>query len=110
LVILFRLEIVTLKLNLALEKENSIKPLVSIITVVYNSERFLEKTIKSIINQTYSNVEYILIDGASTDGTVDIIKIYEKFISKWISEKDNGLYDAMNKAIEMATGDYLWFY
>ena len=92
-----------------MEINNSIRPLVSIITVVYNSERFIEKTIKSIINQTYPNVEYLIVDGASTDGTVEIIKKYEKYISKWISEKDNGLYDAMNKAIKIASGDYLWF-
>jgi len=92
-----------------LEADNSIKPLISIITVVYNSERFIENTLKSIINQTYSNVEYIIIDGGSDDGTIEIIKRYEKYISKWISEKDNGLYDAMNKAIEMVSGDYLWF-
>ncbi len=94
---------------MGLEKENLIQPLVSVITVVYNSERFIEKTIKSIINQTYSNIEYIIIDGASTDGTIDLIKKYEKFINKWVSEKDNGLYDAMNKAIELATGKYMWF-
>ena len=92
-----------------LEIKNSIKPLISIITVVYNSERFIEKTIKSIIDQTYSEIEYIIIDGDSTDGTIEVIKKYEKYISKWISEKDNGLYHAMNKAIEMASGDYLWF-
>lgn len=92
-----------------MEIKNSIQPLVSIITVVYNSERFIENTIKSIINQTYSNIEYIIVDGASTDGTIDVIKKYENYIGKWISEKDKGLYDAMNKAIEMASGEYLWF-
>lgn len=85
------------------------QPKVSIITVVFNSERFLENTINSIINQTYPNIEYIIIDGGSTDGTIDIIKKYEEYITKWISEKDNGLYYAMNKGIQMATGDYLWF-
>ncbi len=93
----------------SLEENIIIKPTISIITVVYNSERFIENTIKSIINQTYPNIEYIIIDGASTDGTVEIIKKYEKFISQWVSEKDSGLYDAMNKAIEMTGGDYLWF-
>ncbi len=92
-----------------MKNQNSIEPLISIITVVYNSERFIERTIKSIINQTYSNIEYIIVDGASADGTINIIKKYEKYIGKWISEKDNGLYDAMNKAIKMATGNYLLF-
>ena len=84
-------------------------PLVSIITVVYNSEKFLEQTILSIIKQRYSHVEYIIIDGGSKDGTVDIIKKHEKSISYWISESDKGLYDAMNKGISKATGDYIWF-
>ena len=64
------------------------QPKISIITVVYNGEKYLEQTIKSIINQTYKNFEYIIIDGGSTDGTVDIIKKYEGKISYWISEKD----------------------
>jgi glycosyltransferase involved in cell wall biosynthesis len=85
------------------------KPLVSIITVVYNSEQFIEKTIQSIIRQSYPNIEYIIIDGGSTDKTLEIIKKYEKNISKWISEKDNGLYDAMNKGLIMANGKYVWF-
>ena len=82
---------------------------VSIITVVFNGEKFLEKTIKSIINQTYENVEYIIIDGGSTDATVDIIKKYEGRIDYWASEKDNGIYDAMNKGIDLASGEYLLF-
>jgi len=84
-------------------------PLVSIITVVYNSELYIEKTILSIINQDYANIEFIIVDGGSTDKTIEIIKKYEQFVTKWISEKDNGLYDAMNKGINMASGDYLWF-
>ncbi len=84
-------------------------PLVSIITVVYNSELYIEKTILSIINQEYSQFEFIIVDGGSTDRTIEIIQKYEKFITKWISEKDNGLYDAMNKGIKMASGEYLWF-
>ncbi len=82
-----------------------IKPLISIITVVYNGEKYLEETILSVINQTYDNVEYIIIDGGSTDRTVDIIKKYEDKISYWVSEKDEGIYDAMNKGIVKATGD-----
>jgi glycosyltransferase involved in cell wall biosynthesis len=85
------------------------KPLISIVTIVYNGEAFLEETIKSVINQSYDNVEYIIIDGGSSDGTVDIIKKYEDKVSYWISEKDKGIYDAMNKGIEAATGDYINF-
>jgi len=85
------------------------EPLVSIITVVFNSKNLLEKTIQSVINQDYRNVEYIIIDGGSKDGTVDIIKKYNDKIAYWISEPDNGLYDAMNKGIQQAKGDYLWF-
>jgi glycosyltransferase involved in cell wall biosynthesis len=80
---------------------------VSIITVVYNGEKYLEQTIQSVIKQTYINIEYIIIDGGSTDGTVDIIKKYEDKISYWISEKDNGIYDAMNKGLAVATGDII---
>jgi len=79
-------------------------PLVSIITVVYNGEKYLEQTIQSVINQTYENIEYIIIDGGSTDGTIDIIKKYSEYISYWVSEPDKGLYDAMNKGIGIAKG------
>jgi len=82
---------------------------VSIITVVYNGELLLEGTIRSIIDQTYDNIEFIIIDGASTDNTLSIIKKYESQIDFWMSEKDKGLYDAMNKGIQKATGDYIWF-
>ena len=81
-------------------------PKVSIITVVYNGIDFLEETIKSVISQTYPNIEYIIVDGGSTDGTLDIIKKYEAHITKWISEPDKGIYDAMNKGIDLATGDW----
>ncbi len=89
--------------------ETGINPLISIITVVFNSESFIERTILSIINQTYKNIEYIIIDGGSTDNTIGIIKRYEKNISFWKSEPDSGLYDAMNKGINNAKGRYLWF-
>lgn len=79
-------------------------PLISIITVVYNGELYLEQTIKSVINQSYSNIEYIIIDGGSTDRTIEIIKKYERDIAIWISEPDQGLYDAMNKGIKIANG------
>lgn len=85
------------------------KPGFSIITVTYNAGKTLEATIKSILNQTYPNFEFIVIDGKSTDNTLDIIKKYESGISKWISEPDQGLYDAMNKGMQLATGDYIWF-
>jgi glycosyltransferase involved in cell wall biosynthesis len=85
------------------------KPLITIITVVYNGEKYLEETIQSVINQTYDNVEYIIIDGGSTDGTVDIIKKYEDKIDYWMSEKDNGISDAFNKGITASTGIRLLF-
>jgi glycosyltransferase involved in cell wall biosynthesis len=85
------------------------QPVVSVITVVFNGIDTLERTIKSVINQTYRHIEYIIIDGDSIDGTHNIIKRYESCISKWISEPDDGIYDAMNKGINIATGDYFWF-
>jgi glycosyltransferase involved in cell wall biosynthesis len=84
-------------------------PLVSIITVVYNGANTIEKTILSIIQQTYKNIEYIIIDGNSKDSTLEIIKKYDSKISYWKSEPDKGLYDAMNKGIAASTGDYVWF-
>jgi len=82
-------------------------PLVSIITVVLNRKDTIEFAIKSVLSQTYSNIEYIIVDGGSTDGTVDVIKKYNKYILKWISEPDNGIYDAMNKGIKMARGQII---
>jgi glycosyltransferase involved in cell wall biosynthesis len=96
---------------------NQETPLISIITVVYNGVTTLEQTMLSVIDQTYKNIEYIIIDGGSTDGTVDIIKKYEKHTAYWISEPDKGIYYAMNKGIEKATGEWInfmnsgdWFY
>lgn len=83
------------------------KPLVSIITLSLNSEKYLEQTIKSVIRQTYKNIEYIIIDGGSKDGSVDIIKKYEKNISYWVSEPDKGIVDAFNKGIHATTGDII---
>ena len=78
---------------------------ISIITVVYNNKDFIEEAIKSVLSQDYGNLEYIIIDGGSTDGTLDIIGKYSNQISIVISEKDNGLYDAMNKAYKLVSGD-----
>ena len=78
---------------------------VSIITITYNSETTLEDTLKSVLNQTYKNIEYIIVDGKSTDSTLSIIDAYKNNITKVVSEKDHGLYDALNKGIAMATGD-----
>jgi glycosyltransferase len=78
---------------------------VSIITVTYNSGKYLEDCIRSVIMQRYQNIEHIIVDGKSTDNTLDIIKKHESHIAKWISETDRGIYDAINKGIAMATGD-----
>ena len=78
---------------------------VSIITVVYNNRNTIKDAIESVLNQTYKNIEYIIVDGASTDGTIDIVKSYGDKITKFISEPDKGIYDAMNKGIALATGD-----
>ena len=85
------------------------KPLVSIITVSYNSEKTISKTIESVINQTYKNIEFIIIDGKSTDKTLEIIKLYKKNISKIICEKDDGIYYAFNKGLKLYSGDLIGF-
>lgn len=84
-------------------------PKFSIITVTYNAGCVLEDTIQSVITQTYKNVEYIIVDGGSKDRTLDIVQRYRDHITTFISEPDHGLYDAMNKGIRLATGDYLCF-
>lgn len=78
---------------------------ISIITVCYNSAKTIEKTFQSVQSQTYNNLEYIVVDGASKDGTLDILKRYKEVVSKSVSEPDKGLYDAMSKGVDMATGD-----
>lgn len=81
----------------------------SIITINYNNEGGLERTIRSVISQTFKDFEYIIIDGGSTDRSVDIIREHEKHVTYWVSEKDKGVYNAMNKGIAQAKGDYLVF-
>lgn len=83
-------------------------PRISVITVVFNGENYIERTIKSVLNQTYSDIQYIIIDGKSTDTTLDIIGRFKE-IEKVVSEPDRGLYDAMNKGLKLADGDYVWF-
>lgn len=85
------------------------RPTFSIITITFNAEKWLERTVTSVLSQSYPDIEYIIIDGASKDGTVDIIKQYASGIAYWSSEPDNGLYFAMNKGLQHATGDYVWF-
>ncbi|MCQ2974901.1 MAG: glycosyltransferase [Bacteroidales bacterium] len=84
-------------------------PKISVITVVFNSENLIKNTIESVINQTYNNIEYIIIDGASKDKTLEIVKSFKNKISTIISEPDHGIYDAMNKGIDKSTGDYIIF-
>ena len=82
---------------------------ITVITVCFNAANTLERTIQSIKEQTYWDIEYIIIDGKSTDTTINIIKQYEKYVTHWISEPDKGVFDAMNKGLSLATGDYVIF-
>ena len=82
---------------------------ISVVTICYNSKLFIEKTILSVINQSYEDLEYIVVDGGSTDGTLDVIHKYSNRITKWISEKDEGIYNAVNKALDIITGDWVIF-
>lgn len=84
-------------------------PKITVITVVFNGEKTLEKTILSVINQTYENIEYIIIDGGSEDSTIDIITAYEGAIDYWVSQEDDGIYDAMNKGISFSSGEFVIF-
>src|SRR3569833_3443020 len=83
-------------------------PKLSVITIVYNNAADIERTMLSVLGQTYVNIEYIIVDGLSTDGTLDIVKKYKDKLAKLISEKDEWIYDAMNKGLTAATGDYVW--
>ena len=85
------------------------QPKLTVVTIVYNNVRDIERTVLSVLNQTYPNIEYLVIDGASNDGTLEILKKYEGRLAKLISEKDNGIYDAMNKGLALASGDYILF-
>ena len=85
------------------------RPLITVVTVVLNGKKFLEQTIQSVIQQTYDDVEYIVIDGGSTDGTLEIIKKYDHTIDYWVSERDSGIYNGMNKGVALATGDWIGF-
>ena len=82
---------------------------ISVVTVCYNAADTIEKTMLSVLNQTYHDIEYIIIDGGSTDGTVEIIRKYADRIAYWVSEPDKGIYDAMNKGIKVATGEWINF-
>ena len=84
-------------------------PIISVITVCYNAVANIEETMLSVLNQRYDKVEYIVIDGGSKDGTLDVIKKYANKLAYWISEPDKGIYDAMNKGIAKATGDWINF-
>lgn len=84
-------------------------PKLSVITIVYNNAADIERTMLSVLGQTYKDIEYIIVDGLSTDGTLDIVKKYADKLAKLISEKDEGIYDAMNKGLAAATGDYVLF-
>ncbi len=84
------------------------KPTITIVTVVYNGMNLIEKTIQSVVSQTYP-LQYIVVDGASTDGTLDVVRRYDAQIAKWVSAKDSGIYDAMNKGVVLASGDWVCF-
>ncbi len=85
------------------------KPTLSIITIVYNNVRDIERTMLSVLNQSYAHIEYIVVDGASSDGTLKVIQRYQDRLSNLVSEKDAGIYDAMNKGLALANGDYVLF-
>lgn len=91
------------------ELVEKMSPKITIVIATYNSAKTLEQSIASVIGQTYSNIELVIIDGGSTDNTRDIIRKYEKSISFWVSENDKGIYDAFNKGVQHATGEYIQF-
>ncbi len=85
------------------------KPILSVITVVFNNAKDVERTMLSVLDQTYPNIEYLVVDGKSTDGTVEIIEKYREHLAVFVSEKDAGIYDAMNKGLALAKGGYVVF-
>lgn len=91
------------------KKNSPERPLVSVVMVVFNNASSIEESLFSVFFQDYSNVELIVIDGGSTDGTLDVIKKYEQYIDLWLSEKDAGIYDAMNKGLRILSGEYIHF-
>ena len=95
-------------MNFDIKKNNKL-PIISVVTVVFNNIDSIEKTIQSVITQTYENIQYIIIDGGSNDGTLDVIRKYEKYIDILVTEKDKGIYDAMNKGIKLAKGKWINF-
>jgi glycosyltransferase involved in cell wall biosynthesis len=97
------------KIKIIGDKSIEKEPLISVVTVVYNGDKHIESTIESIVDQKYTNIEYIIVDGGSTDHTLEILKKYSSSIDFWISEKDNGIYDAMNKGKKLSNGDWLLF-
>lgn len=92
-----------------LKKSMPSKPLVSILTVVFNGVQYLEETIQSVVKQDYGNIELVIIDGGSTDGTLELLRKYDGIIDYWLSEPDQGISDAFNKAVLLSSGDYLNF-
>ena len=94
-------------MDLETTRQATLKPMVSIITIALNSEKYLEQTILSVLNQTYDNITHIIIDGGSTDGTLDIIHKYESRLAYWVSEKDEGISDAFNKGIRDSSGQII---
>lgn len=98
-----------LRLTEQCKRPSSGYPLISVITVVYNGVQELAATIHSVRNQRYSNVEYLVIDGGSSDGTLDVIRAHDGEIDYWLSEPDSGVYDAMNKSISQASGNWILF-
>lgn len=96
-----------LKIKRRIKKSRDGKPLVSIVTPVFNGKLYLEQTIQSVLNQSYDNIEYIVIDGGSTDGSLEFIQKYEDKLDYWLSEPDSGMYEAINKGLKVASGDIL---
>jgi glycosyltransferase involved in cell wall biosynthesis len=94
-------------MNINKPRTLKVSPRISIVTPNYNGVKYLEQTIQSVLNQNYPNLDYIIIDGGSTDGSLDIIKKYQDKLSYWVSEPDNGLYDAIHKGFEKSTGDIM---